>query len=204
MRVMTEVIDSRTFSKFCGVDSSNQIPDGDTIGRFRNKLVENGIQKKLFSQVVELLRKKDLILKKGTIVDSTIIAAPSSTKNKEKKRDPQAHSVKKGNRWYFGYKAHIGVDSKTGLVHTVKVTAANVHDVKVMPDLLTGEETYVYGDSGYIGADKRENVVIKNKCGNKIQYKINRRPSQMKKLSKDVQYCTKKIEHKKSSIRAKI
>lgn len=204
MKVMAEVIDSRAFSEFCGVDSSNQIPDGDTIGRFRNKLVENGIQKKLFSQVVELLSKKDLILKKGTIVDSTIISAPSSTKNKEKKRDPQAHSVKKGNRWYFGYKAHIGVDSKTGLVHTVKVTAANVHDVTIMPDLLTGEERYVYGDSGYIGADKRENAVIKNKCGNKIQYKINRRPSQMKRLTKDVQYCAKKIEHQKSSIRAKV
>ncbi|MDE5853047.1 MAG: transposase [Oscillospiraceae bacterium] len=90
------------------------------IGRFRNKLVENGIQKKLFSQVVELLSQKDLILKKGTIVDSTIIAASSSTKNKEKKRDPQAYSVKEGNIWHFGYKAHIGVDSKTGLVHTVK------------------------------------------------------------------------------------
>ena len=116
MRVMTEVIDSQAFSELCTVDSSNQIPDGDTIGRFCNKLVENIIQKKLFSQVVELLRKKDLILKKGTT-------------------------------WHFGYKAHIGVDSKTGLVHTVKVTTANVHDIKVIPDLLTREETYVYGDS---------------------------------------------------------
>ncbi|MDE5600359.1 MAG: transposase [Oscillospiraceae bacterium] len=127
-----------------------------------------------------------MILKKGIIVDSTIIAAPSFTKNKEKKRDPQAHSVNKGNKWHFGYKAHIGVDSKTGLVHTVKVIAANVHDVTVMPDLLPREGMDVYGDSGYIGADKRENAVIKNKCGNKIQYKINRRPSQMKKLTKDV------------------
>ncbi|MDE5600659.1 MAG: transposase, partial [Oscillospiraceae bacterium] len=93
-----------------------------------------------------------MILKRGKIVDSTIIVATSSIKNKDKKRDPQAHSVKKGNRWHFGYKAHIGVDSKTGLVHTVKVTAANVHDVTVMPDLLTREEMYVYGDSGYIGA----------------------------------------------------
>ena len=145
-----------------------------------------------------------MILKRGTIVDSTIIAAPSSTKNKEKKRDPQAHSVKKGNTWHFGYKAHVGVDSKTGLVHTVKTTAANVHDVTIMSDLLTGEETYVYGDSGYIGVDKRENAVIKNKCGKKIQYKINIRPSQMRKLSKDEQYRAKKIEHQKSSERAKV
>lgn len=204
MSVMAEVIDSRAFSEFCGVDSSNQVPDGDTIGRFRNILEKNGIQEKLFSQVVKILRQKGLILKKGTIVDFTIIAAPSSTKNKEKKRDPQAHSVKKGNVWHFGYKAHVGVDSKTGLVHTVKTTAANVHDVTVTPDLLTGEETFVYGDSGYIGADKRENAIVKNKCGKKIRYKINRRPSQMRKLSRSGQYKAKKSEHRKSSVRAKV
>ena len=204
MSVMTEVIDSRAFSQFCGVDSSNQVPDGDTIGRFRNILVKNGIQEKLFSQVVEMLKQKGLILKKGTIVDSTIIAAPTSTKNKEKKRDPQAHSVKKGSTWHFGYKAHVGVDSKTGLVHTVKTTAANVHDVTVTPDLLTGEESYVYGDSGYLGADKRENAIVRNQSGKKIRYKINRRPSQISKLSKNVQYWAKKSEHQKSSIRAKV
>lgn len=204
MRVMTEVIDSRAFSKFCGVDSSNQVPDGDTIGRFRNILEKNGIQEKLFSQVAEMLKQKGLILKKGTIVDSTIIAAPSSTKNKEKKRDPQAHSVKKGNVWYFGYKAHVGVDSKTGLVHTVKTTSANVHDVTVTPDLLTGEETFVYGDSGYLGAEKRENAVVRNQCGKKIKYKISRRPSHIMKLSKSGQYRAKKLEHQKSSVRAKV
>ena len=204
MRIMTEVIDSRAFSEFCGVDSSNQIPDGDTIGRFRNILVKNGIQEKLFSQVVKMLKQKGLILKKGTIVDSTIIAAPPSTKNKEKKRDPQAHSVKKGSTWHFGYKAHIGVDSKTGLVHTVKTTAANVHDVTVTPDLLTGEEFYVYGDSGYLGADKRENAVVRNQSGKKIRYKINRRPSQISKLSKNEQYRAKRSEHQKSSVRAKV
>ncbi len=204
MKVMTEVIDSRAFSEFCGVDSSNQIPDGDTIGRFRNILVSNGIQEKLFLQVTEILSSKELLLKKGTIVDSTIIAAPSSTKNREKKRDKDAHSVKKGNTWYFGYKAHIGVDSQTGLVHTVKSTSANVHDVTVIQELLTGEENLVYGDSGYIGAEKRENAVVKNKYGKKIKYKINRRPSQIKKLSKSGQYKAKKAEHEKSSVRAKV
>ena len=137
-------------------------------------------------------------MKKGTIVDSTIISAPSSTKNKEKKRDPQSHPVKKGNVWYFGYKAHVGVDSKTGLVHTVKATAANVHDVTVTPELLTGEENFVYGDSGYLGADKRENAVIRNQSGKKIKYKINMRPSQIRKLSKNGQYRAKKLEHQKS------
>lgn len=110
MATVAEVIDSRAFSEFCGVESSNQVPDGDTLGRFRNLLVKNGIQEKLFSQVYELLTERGLILKKGTIVDSTIIAAPSSTKNREKKRDPDAHQTKKGNTWHFGYKAHIAVE----------------------------------------------------------------------------------------------
>ena len=100
---VAEVIDSRAFSDFCGIDSSNQVPDGDTLGRFRNLLIKNGLQEKLFSQVVAALMERGLILKKGTIVDSTIISAPSSTKNKEKKRDPDAHQVKKGNTWHFGY-----------------------------------------------------------------------------------------------------
>ena len=109
MAMRYEVIDSRAFSEFCGVDSSNQVPDGDTIGRFRKILTENGLQKKLFDDVIRILESEGLILRKGTIVDSTIIPAPSSTKNEKKERDPEAHQTKKGNTWYFGYKAHIGV-----------------------------------------------------------------------------------------------
>ena len=157
---VAEAIDSRAFSDFWGVDSSNQVPDGDTLGRFRNLLIRNELQEKLFAQVVGLLTQRGLILKKGTIVDSTIIAASSSTKNKEKKRDPEAHQVKKGNTWHFGYKAHIGVDKDSGLVHTVKATAANVHDVTEASRLLTGDEDEVYGDSGYLGAGKREDAVV--------------------------------------------
>ena len=182
-----EAIDSRAFSDFCGVDSSNQVPNGDTIGRFRNLLVKNGLQEKLFTQVVAALTEQGLILKKGTIVDSTIISAPSSTKNKEKKRDPDAHQVKKGNTWHFGYKAHIGVDKDSGLVHTLAATPANVHDVSQASSLLTGEEEVVYGDSGYLGSGKREDAIVRNKSGRKIKYKINRRPSQLKKLSKSGQ-----------------
>ena len=167
-----EIIDSRAFSDFCEVESSNQIPDGDTIGRFRNLLIKNHIHEQFFAMVVKTLTERGLILKKGTIVDSTIISAPSSTKNKEKKRDHDAHSVKKGNAWYFGYKAHVGVDKDSGLVHTVEVTAANEHDVTMTAKLLHGEEETVNGDSGYIGAEKREDAILKNKNGKKIRYNI--------------------------------
>lgn len=201
---VAEAIDSRAFSEFCCVDSSNQVPDGDTLGRFRNILIQNGLQEKLFAQVVTALMERGLILKKGTIVDSTIISAPSSTKNQKKKRDPDAHQVKKGNTWHFGYKAHIGVDRDSGLVHTVEATSANVHDVVETSKLLTGEEAVVYGDSGYLGADKREDAIIRNKSGQKIKYRINRRPSQIKKLSKSGQYAAKKVEHAKSSVRVKV
>ena len=199
-----EVIDSRAFSEFCGVKSSNQVPDGDTIGRFRNILVKHGLQEKLFAQVVTLLTERGLILKKGTIVDSTLISAPSSTKNKEKKRDPDAHSVKKGNTWHFGYKAHVGVDKDTGLVHHVEVTSANIHDVTMVTQLLTGEETAVYGDSGYLGAERREDAVRQNKQGKRICYKINRRPSQIKNRSARSHAQIKRREHEKSSVRAKV
>ena len=204
MATVAEVIDSRAFSEFCGVDSSNQVPDGDTLGRFRNLLVKNSLQEKLFSQVVHLLMERGLILKKGTIVDSTIISAPSSTKNKDKQRDPDAHQVKKGNTWHFGYKAHVGVDKDSGIVHTVKVTAANQHDVSMTSELLTGDETVVYGDSGYLGAEKREDAVKKNKDGKRICYKINRRPSQIAKKALRSQGQLKRREHEKSSVRAKV
>ena len=117
---------------------------------------------------------------------------------------PDAHQVKKGNTWHFGYKAHIGVDKDSGLVHTVAATSANVHDVSQTSSLLTGEEEVVYGDSGYLGAGKREGAIVRNKSGRKIKYKINRRPSQLKKLSKSGQYAAKKAEHAKSSVRAKV
>ena len=204
MGARNEVIDSRAFSDFCGVESSNQIPDGDTIGKFRNLLIRNDIHEKFFAMVVKNLTDRGLILKKGTIVDSTIISAPSSTKNKEKKRDPDAHSVKKGNAWHFGYKAHIGVDKDSGLVHHVEVTPANVHDVEMTPKLLTGDESEVYGDSGYIGAEKRQDAIIRNKQGKRIRYKQNRRPSQIKKLSASGQRKAKQAEHEKSSVRAKV
>ena len=137
-------------------------------------------------------------------MDSTIISAPSSTKNKDKQWDPDACSTKKGTAWHFGYKAHIGVDKDSGIVHSIEVTAANVHDVEVTPKLLTGEEDTVHGDSGYIGAEKREDAIIKNKKGKKIKYKTNRRPSQYKNNTNRSKGQIKRREHEKSSVRAKV
>ena len=198
-KAVAEVIDSRAFSAFCCVDFSNQVPDGDTLGRFRNLLIQNGLQERLFGHVVVFLIEKGLILKKGTIVDSTIIEAPSSTKNREKKRDPDAHQTKKGSIWHFG------VDRDSGLVHTVKATAANVPDVMETSNLLYGgEEETVYAGAGYSGAEKREDAIRRNKKGKRIKYEIMRRPSQIRKLSKSGQSKAKKREHGKSSIRVKV
>ena len=204
MKVMYEILDSRAFTEFCCINSPDEVPDGDTIGRFRNLLNKYGLQQTIFETVVDLLLQRGLILKKGTIVDSTFIEAPSSTKNKEKKRDPEAHSAKKGNTWHFGYKMHIGVDRDSGLVHHVKTTSANEHDVTATSELMHGEEETLNGDSGYIGADKRPEAIRKNKQGKKIKYIINRKQSSINKLSKCGQYAAKKREHEKSSVRCKV
>lgn len=204
MATVAEVIDSRSFSEFCYITSSNQVPDGDTLGRFRYLLEQNNLQQQFFGQVVDRLRNQGLLLKKGTIVDSTIISSPSSTKNQSKQRDMEAHQTKKGNNWYFGYKAHIGVDAKNGLVHSVKVSAANVHDVTMVPELLTGEEKEVYGDSGYLGAERREEARKRNKKGQKINYKINKRRSQSREKSARSKGQIKRREREKSSIRSKV
>ena len=136
-----------------------------------NLLIKHGIDEQIFAQVLSILNKHNLILKKGTIVDSTLIAAPSSTKNADRKRDPEAHSVKKGNQWYFGYKAHIGVDKDTGLVHHVKATAANVHDTEAANDLIHGDEDEIYGDSGYLNVEHVFGVVKRLFRFRRTQYK---------------------------------
>ena len=112
--------------------------------------------------------------------------------------------MKKGNTWHFGYKAHIGVDQDSGLVHSVEVTGANTHDVTMVPKLLTGEENTVYGDSGYLGAEKRDDAITRNTKGKKIKYKTNRRPSQSKNKSTRSKAQIKRREHEKSSVRAKV
>jgi IS5 family transposase len=137
---------------FVGIDLCNEaVPDETIICRFRHLLEAHNLGVQLFVLINAYLQENGLKVNTGTIVDATIIAAPSSTKNREKRRDPEMHQTKKGNQWYFGMKAHIGVDSKTKLMHAVVATAANVHDSQALPDLLHGDETRVWGDSAYSG-----------------------------------------------------
>ena len=140
---------------FAGLKLSEPIPDETTILNFRHMLEENDLAEDILKQVNAHLARKGLLLKRGSIVDATIIAAPSSTKNAEGERDPEMHQTKKGNQWHFGMKAHIGVDADSGLVHTVTTTAANEADVEQVADLLHGKEKHVYADSGYRGAQSR-------------------------------------------------
>jgi IS5 family transposase len=147
------------YREFCGLDAgATRLPDESTILRFRHLLERHGLADKLLETVNAFLSERGLILKHGTAVDATLIAAPSSTKNKDGTRDPEMHQTKKGNQWHFGMKAHIGVDTKSGLVHSVVGTAANVHDLNVAPQLLHGQEIAVFADAGYQGADKRQEL----------------------------------------------
>ena len=142
--------DSLSMRSFVGIDLGRErAPDETTVCKFRHLLEENDLGKRVFEEVGRHLQANGLKVSTGTIVDATIISAPSSTKNKDKARDPEMHQTKKGNQWYFGMKAHIGVDSKTKLIHSVVATSANVHDKHPIPQLLHGNENRVYGDSAY-------------------------------------------------------
>ena len=144
--------DSQAMRGFVGIDLGREpAPDETTVCKFRHLLEEHDLGSSLFSHIACYLEDNGLKVAKGTIVDATIIDAPSSTKNKKGARDPDMHQTKKGNQWYFGMKAHIGVDSRTKLIHSVAATAANVHDSQLLGDLLHGEETRVWGDSAYAG-----------------------------------------------------
>jgi IS5 family transposase len=141
--------------QFAQLPLTGALPDETTVLNFRRLLERHQLGPRLLEAVNAHLIEKGLLLRCGTIVDATIIAAAPSTKNKDKARDPEMHQTKKGNQWYFGMKAHIGVDGDSGLVHTVVTTAANVSDVSQVEHLLHGEEKTIHGDAGYIGAEKR-------------------------------------------------
>ena len=144
--------DSRTMRQFVGIDLGREpVPDETTICKFRHLLETHQLGEQLFARIREYLASHGLQVSRGTIVDATIINAPSSTKNRTKTRDPEMHQTKKGKQWYFGMKAHIGVDSRSKLIHSVAATAANVHDSQALPALLHGKETRVWGDSAYSG-----------------------------------------------------
>ena len=157
--------DIPAFRAFCGFDLGDErIADGSTLGLFRKLLEMHNLGAAIFAKVGELLQRNGLRLSGGTIVDATLIAAPPSVKNRDKARDPEMHQTKKGNQWHFlnpfldGMKVHIGVDSKSGLIHSASVTAANIHDKHEVPKLLHGDETRFYGDSAYRGQEQRERL----------------------------------------------
>ena len=147
--------DSASLRRFAGIDLGREaVPDATTLLKFRHLLEQHKLGERLFAEAGRVLQHSGMTLKTGTIVDATIIAAPSSTKNADKERDPEMHQTRKGQQWYFGMKLHIGVDSQSGLAHSAVVTPANVHDKHPLPQLLHGREKRVYGDNAYRGQKK--------------------------------------------------
>jgi len=195
------LFDVPLYREFAGLDNGNvRLPDESTILRFRHLLETHKLAGPMLAAVNDVLRDKGLMLRIGTVVDATLISAPSSTKNDSGQRDPEMHQTKKGNQWYFGMKAHIGVDAQSGLVHTVKGTAANVNDVIEANGLLHGHETNAFGDAGYQGAHKRPDA----KDG--VTWHVAMRPGKRKALDKSTKLgaLTDEIERLKASIRAKV
>jgi transposase, IS5 family len=190
-----EIASLRSFAR---LSLNEPIPDETTILKFRHLLEANDLADDMLKVVNALLARKGLLLKRGSIVDATIIAAPSSTKNADGQRDPEMHQTKKGNQWFFGMKAHIAVDAHSGLVHTVTTTAANEADVEQIGDLLHGKEEQVWADSGYRGAQTRVDR-------DDLQWHIAARPSDIAKLPEGrVKARVQKEEHRKASVRAKV
>ena len=195
------LFDVPLYREFAGLDNGNvRLPDESTILRFRHLLETHKLAGPMLAAVNDVLRDKGLMLRIGTVVEATLISAPSSTKNDSGQRDPEMHQTKKGNQWYFGMKAHIGVDSQSGLVHTVKGTAANVNDVIEANGLLHGDETNAFGDAGYQGAHKRPDA----KDG--VTWHVAMRPGKRKALDKSTKLgaLTDEIERLKASSRAKV
>lgn len=188
--------ESVSMRQFVGIDLGHEpAPDETTICRFRHLLEQHDLGQALFDRVGAHLAKRGMKVAGGTIVDATIIAAPSSTKNADKTRDPEMHQTRKGQQWYFGMKLHIGVDSKTKLIHSVATTAANVHDAKMLPELLHGDETRVWGDQAYRG--QRE--VIREHAPNALDF-TNRRYRHRGVVDE----VARRKNRNKSSIRAKV
>lgn len=189
------------YREFIGIDVGRQrLPDESTILRFRHLLEAHDLASGMLGLINDLLHTRGLMLKTGTAVDATLISAPSSTKNQKGERDPEMHQTKKGNQWHFGMKAHIGVDADSGLVHSMTGTAANVHDLTPVEDLLHGTEQQVHADAGYQGIHKRKELKDK-----KIQWHVALRPGKRRALPETPEgQLWRQIEHTKARIRAKV
>jgi len=187
------------YRRFVGLDGAARMPDETTILRFRHLLEKHELAPQVLATINAGLAQHGLMLKTGTVVDATIIAAPSSTKNKQGERDPEMHQTRKGKQWHFGMKAHIGVDAASGLVHTVIGTAANVNDVTQAGLLLHGQEEAVFGDAGYQGAHKRPDAAGP-------AWHVAMRPGLRRKLNPfiDPQFIAQQLEKAKASVRAKV
>ena len=193
--------DTSLYREFAQLQEFGRLPDESTILRFRHRLEKFKLAEQILSTVNSLLSERGLLLKAGTAVDATLIAAPSSTKNKDRKRDPEMHSSQKGRQWHFGMKAHIGVDADSGLVHTVRGTSGNAADVVEGNSLLHGEETDGFGDAGYQGVHKRPDAKPD------VTWHIAMRPGQRKKLDKETRAShalIEQLEQLKAAIRAKV
>ena len=191
------------YREFAGFDAHARLPDRVSILRFRHLLEKHKLAKHFFETVNAMLKARGLMLHSGTVIDATIIAAPSSTKNNSGKRDPEMHQTKKGNQWYHGMKGHIGTDADSGLVHSVATTAANAHDITQASELLHGEEADVFADSGYRGVEKREEIRAKHPD---VKWHIAMMPGKRKALKKDTPMgaILDKLEQIKARIRAKV
>ena len=192
--------DTPLYCEFARLDAGMaRMPDETTILRFRHLLEEHNLSIQLLATINATLIAKGLMLKTGTVVDATLITAPSSTKNSKGERDPEMHQSKKGNQWHFGMKAHIGVDADSGLVHTVIGTAANVNDVTQGHGLLHGKETVVFADAGYLGAIKRPEATG-------VDWHVAMRPGKRRALNKQSPWgrLLDKAEQVKASVRAKV
>jgi len=190
--------DSQALRGFAGIDLSvAAVPDATTVMNFRHWLEEHDLTRVLFEEVGAMLEERGLLMRQGTIVDATIIAAPPSTKNKKKARDPEMHQTKKGNQWHFGMKAHIGVDVASGLVHTVVGTAANEADINQTASLLHGQESDVFADAGYTGADKRPDLEDRD-----VAWNIAIRRSIIKALPTSLRELAEPVERALAQVRA--
>jgi IS5 family transposase len=193
------------YRRFAKLDGAPRMPDESTILRFRRLLEKHALAPKILSTINEQLTRQGLLLKTGTVVDATIIAAPSSTKNSSGERDTEMHQTKKGNQWHFGMKSHIGVDADSGLVHSVIGTAANVNDVTQASGLLHGQERELWGDAGYQGLDKREEFKERTK-DQAVRCNIAMRPGKRRALDpeRELHRLQERAEKLKASIRAKV